>query len=277
MTLYPTGYGTRRVTLDELFRIHHIGRMHPEYTRRLRAWLEAQNGRIGIGGSWRATGSQPDRPGFAPEGKSFHQTQRFVSGLEAFCAVDLVAVNPGGVHRSPRWDEVMRPDTAEARRWGLHCNVTSEPWHMQPIEIRGWQSWVNAGRREPVAGYPLPAPAPAPAPSPAPASSTYTVVRGDSWWTIAQRNPAPGRTIPQRIAELQRLNPQITTLRPGQTLRLGAAPAPTSAPAATYTIQRGDTWWGLASKLLGSGLKFRELQKANPGVSMHPGNKLRVP
>lgn len=167
--MYPTGYGSTLVSIDDLFRHHHLDKMHPEYARRLRAWLIAQNGRIGIGGSWRAT--QPPKPGFAPEGKSFHQSQTFASGRVAFCAVDLVHVNPGKVHRSPRWEEVPRKGSAEAKLWGLHCNVTkpSEPWHIQPIEIDGYGGWVKGGRREPAANYPIQGVAPAPAPTPGPA------------------------------------------------------------------------------------------------------------
>jgi hypothetical protein len=183
MTLYPTGYGTRLVTLDELFRSHHLDRMHPEFARRLRRWLESQNGRIGIGGSWRATGTQPDKPGFAPEGKSFHQDQRFASGLVAFCAVDLVAVEPGKAHRSPRWSEVPESGSAGARVWGLHCNVRSEPWHMQPIEVGGYATWVRNGRPDPVAGYALPA-APAPTPETNPLAEIAAAISAAKATTI---------------------------------------------------------------------------------------------
>ena len=57
------------------------------------------------------------------------------------------------VHRAPTWAE-----TADAPEWGLHTFIMNppEPWHLQPIEIRGWQTWVNLGRKDPVAGIPLP-------------------------------------------------------------------------------------------------------------------------
>jgi hypothetical protein len=153
---YPHGYGRTLLGIDELFARHHVDKMHPEFARRLRAWLVAQGGQVGIGGSWRATGTQPDRPGFAPEGRSFHQYQTFNSGLVAFCAVDLVARNGSGVHRAPHWAEVPARGSDDAKRWGVHCNIASESWHMQPTEINGWLSWVNSGSRDPVSGYPLP-------------------------------------------------------------------------------------------------------------------------
>jgi hypothetical protein len=158
-TLYPIGYQQTVVPMVELRRIHEP-KMHPEYARRLFAWLESKGGIFGIGGGWRLT--QPDRAGFAPDGRSFHQTQTFASGFQGYCAVDLVVINAGQPHRAPIWPEVPAQGSAQALRWGVHCNVGtpgvlgSEPWHMQPVEIDGYDSWVNAGRRDPVAGYRLP-------------------------------------------------------------------------------------------------------------------------
>jgi hypothetical protein len=160
MTLYPDGYGRAEVTLEQMV-AKHGAKMHPEYRRRLMAWLVSRGGRMGIGGGWRST--QPDKPGFAPDGKSFHQDQRFASGFVGYAAVDLVVRNPGQVHRSPTWAEC-----ADAPEWGLHTFIKSppEPWHMQCIEMRGWQSWVDAGRRDP-GHFPLPGePVPPPPPKP---------------------------------------------------------------------------------------------------------------
>ncbi len=53
------------------------------------------------------------------------------------------------------------------------------------------------------------------------------------------------------------------------------APTPVVTPQ-THTVQRGDTWWGLSARYLGAGRRYRELQKMNPGKSMHPGVVLRV-
>lgn len=158
MTVYPVGYGRELVTMDELRR-RHEPRMHPEYARRLFAYLEAKDGLLGIGGGWRST--QPAKPGFAPEGKSFHQDQRFASGFVGYAAVDLVARNGGSVHRAPTWDEC-----ADAPQWFLHTFITGEPWHMQCIEMRGWQTWVNGGRKDPIAGVRLPSDPLPPPPDP---------------------------------------------------------------------------------------------------------------
>lgn len=48
-------------------------------------------------------------------------------------------------------------------------------------------------------------------------------------------------------------------------------PAVTSTPAPTtgqtYTIQRGDTAWGLAKRFYGDGKQFHRIFDANPGLS----------
>lgn len=155
--LYPTGYGSTMVTMERLRAIYEP-RCHPEFARRGFAWVEAQQGRIGIGSGRRIV--QPTKPGFAPAGKSFHQDQTFASGIVAYSAWDLVAVNPGLVHRAPTWGEVPPQGSAWALAAKVHCNVNGEPWHMQCIEMDGYDSWVRAGRLDPVSTAPPPPPPP---------------------------------------------------------------------------------------------------------------------
>jgi hypothetical protein len=120
--------------------------LHPEFHRRLFAWIESMDGLIGCGQTYRAV--QPSKPGFAPPGMSFHEKQRFASGLNVVSAVDLVARawpgNPNQAHRSPTWEE-----SGTAPNYGVYTFVKGEPWHMQCVEMRGYQTWVNAGRPDP--------------------------------------------------------------------------------------------------------------------------------
>lgn len=162
--LVPFGYSNRYVTLgwlEEWLLVHH----HPEYVRRLLAWLHFKGGAVGVGGGWRAGGAQPDRPGFAPEGKSFHQDQAYDDGFVGACAVDTVfrdGPDAGDAHDGIAWSEVPQQGSAEAAIWGVHANVGSpslpggESWHIQPVEIDGWATWWNSGRPAPRAGYPIP-------------------------------------------------------------------------------------------------------------------------
>lgn len=156
-TLYPIFYGTRMVdfeTLEATFK----PKMHPEAWRRAAAFIKHHNGLFGIGGGWRPVGGQPDKPGFAKEGESFHQSQQFPSG-KYYAAFDMVCVNPGGTHRAPAWNEVPVQGSVNAVIFGFHMNVDQgakpESWHGQPIELDGWRSWVNAGRPDIQADYPI--------------------------------------------------------------------------------------------------------------------------
>lgn len=181
----PCGYAERYKTLREV-EADLLEHYHPEYVRRVLAWFHHKGGTIGPGGLWRAGGAQPDKPGFAPEGRSFHQDQPYADGFVGACAIDLVA--PDGPdanlsHDGVSWAMTIPQGSEEAERWGLHCNVgfppTGEPWHLQPIEIDGWSTWWHNGRPAPQAGYPIPPehdpyrvevvePAPPPAPAPEP-------------------------------------------------------------------------------------------------------------
>lgn len=46
-----------------------------------------------------------------------------------------------------------------------------------------------------------------------------------------------------------------------------------------YTVQRGDTLWGIAKKLLGDGNRFREIQKENglTDTVIREGMVLKIP
>lgn len=158
MTLYPYGYSNEMVTIEVLENRLRQKSILPEFDRRLVNWIKSKNGLIGIGSGWRAKNS--DTSPASAANKSFHQDQQFNTGFVGYSAVDLVAVNPGTIHRAPQWSEVPDQGTSEAATWGVHCNVPGEPWHMQCIEQDGFDTWVNQGRPEPMRNYPIPGTSP---------------------------------------------------------------------------------------------------------------------
>lgn len=171
-TLYPWGYQRAFVSLARLKELARFDLMEHETAERAEAWLVSRNGEVGIGGAVRFV--QPDRPGFAPDGESFHQIQTFVDGGKAFAALDVVVRNGADVHRAPRWNEVPQQGTkhADITDYGVHANVNGEPWHIQPIEIDGHATWVKNGRPRPNGNFPIknvtPTPPPTPTPAPTP-------------------------------------------------------------------------------------------------------------
>ena len=153
--LYPWGYQRALVTMTRLKQLARWDLLEPEMGQRFEAWLKSRGGQIGVGGAVRFT--QPDKDGFAPDGQSFHQLQRFHSGVDRYCAFDIVVRNGANVHRAPRWTEVPKQGSGhvDIKNYGVHANVDGEPWHIQPIEIDGWRTWVNNGRPHPNGNFPI--------------------------------------------------------------------------------------------------------------------------
>ncbi len=131
-----------------------------------------------------------------------------------------------------------------------------------------------------------------PKPAPEVASvGTYTVVRGDSLWTVAKKH---GLT----VAELAKLNSMSTgvALRPGQKLFIpgkpgsasadkpkdvAAAPAPAATKpvngeSVTHIVATGESLGTIARKY---GVKVGDIASANnlSGPTIRPGQKLIIP
>jgi spore coat assembly protein SafA len=122
-------------------------------------------------------------------------------------------------------------------------------------------------------------PAPAPQPgngggeaAPPTAAGNYTVKRGDTLSAIAQHHGVS-------LSSLVAANPQISNpnlIHPGQQIHLPGSAQ--SAPASSYTVQRGDSLSAIAQQ---NGVSLSSLIAANPQISnpnlIYPGQEVRIP
>ena len=138
-------------------------------------------------------------------------------------------------------------------------------------------------------GQKLTIPALEPAVAGAPPTSgnrSYTVKKGDSLYAIARKELNDGN----RWKEIERLNKVSNAeLRIGQVLVLPeSANSTTSTPSGdaptasgkTHTVTKGESLAGISTKYFGTTAKWREIAKANPGVTpdnLKIGQKLVIP
>lgn len=157
---------------------------------------------------------------------------------------------------------------------------------MQPSAPAG-PGATNAG--DPTAWKTAPEPA-APTPS---AFKEYTIQSGDTLEAIARAELGSGQKWNSIVAANPGLNPK--QLKVGQKIRIPAGGQAASTPATetmksadtgnTYTVQKGDTLFGIARKLYGSGsdAEVRRIVDANGGIlksketPLKPGMKLAIP
>ncbi len=219
------GYGnwSRLISWDDFVDRHINGSIEPEFSRRLQAALWYANTVmyqetgliIGVGSGGPRSFNNPVS-GASRANRSFHQLQQFWDGKQYWMAADLVVwQGDGKANRSPRWSEVEF-----FKDFALHAfigentdtNRDDEPWHIQTVEVRGWQAWVNRGRQ-----YPIP-------------NRAFTYGPDQTTpgvWPI--KNPAPdpvqpphGKTIPQKATtNIMKALPVLDITNPGPTVKDG--------------------------------------------------------
>lgn len=128
-------------------------------------------------------------------------------------------------------------------------------------------------------------------------NGVYTVKPRDTWWGIAAKYLGSGA----KMNELATYNGKTTKtmLHPGDTIKIpgkytGSNTTVTKPSnntnnskvtgwdkdAGTYTVQKGDGWWKIAAKTMGSGIKMHTLAKYN-GMTiltmLHPNDVIKIP
>jgi LysM repeat protein len=116
----------------------------------------------------------------------------------------------------------------------------------------------------------------------------YTVKRGDSWWGMATKFLGSS----SKRFELAEFNGKTinTMIHPGDKIKIPGKynGNTTSKPESDYTkqdytlytVNRGDSWWGIAAKEMGSGLKMYKLAAYNgKNIThmLHPKDVLKIP
>lgn len=118
----------------------------------------------------------------------------------------------------------------------------------------------------------------------------YTVKRGDSWWGMATKFLGSS----SRRFELAEFNGKTinTMIHPGDKIKIPGKYTESTTNTTTsgtnnsnkeytlYTVKRGDSWWRIAAREMGSGLKMSKLAAYNGkniATMIHPGDVLKIP
>ena len=125
---------------------------------------------------------------------------------------------------------------------------------------------------------------------------TAVLVGSGAWFVGSMQGQDAGRAV--ATGEIAAIDAQVSQLQGLLASAEAQAPAPPApsveAPAevpglvlqsgdpvsvvVSYTVRDGDSWWRIAQRQYGEGSRFRELQAANPGITLlEPGLELKVP
>ncbi|HEV2059551.1 MAG TPA: LysM peptidoglycan-binding domain-containing protein [Solirubrobacteraceae bacterium] len=102
--------------------------------------------------------------------------------------------------------------------------------------------------------------------------ASYTVRKGDSYGSIA-------RKIGIKVDDLERLNPYVnpSTIRPGQRLKLRAAPPKVKKRGPIFhKVRKGDTFGSIAFRWGRTVPRLKELNPKLKETALQPGDRLRL-
>ena len=240
--LYPDGYAPgkpygRMATIDEVFARSSVKILNPEYKKRWKALMIAGEGKLGIGGAGRTTEQQ----------LNLFLSRHNKVGSGGCCKYEgqRYQLKSGHAHAAPPDQSFHEPivdggcaavDAVGDLKWAaLHCEAYglaqaswgNELWHFQFYEFpNSVSSWRRSGSPSPQA-WKLPGGS-TPPPKP-PTGATYTVVAGDSWYSIASK---VGCT-PEALVAANPPKTMSTVIHPGDVLNVPASatkPPPAKPP-----------------------------------------------
>lgn len=111
----------------------------------------------------------------------------------------------------------------------------------------------------------------APNPVPTPGTGTYTVKKGDTLSSIAAQYGTSWQTL-QAMNQL----PDPNKIYPGQVLKVPGGGNSNTAPDTTYTVQKGDTLYGIATKYGTSWQHLADINGLDNPNLIYPGQVLKI-
>jgi membrane-bound lytic murein transglycosylase D len=151
-----------------------------------------------------------------------------------------------------------------AQRYGTTVSVIKKANHLSGTTIRAGHHLLI-----PVSATANNTP-PAPAALATKTTNTYKVKSGDTWWDIAREHDIPVTTLTAWNHASAK-----TVLRPGQELVIHVAEN-NERKSINYTIQHGDSLWGISRKFNVSVAQVREWNGLNERSLLQPGQNLTL-
>ena len=168
-----------------------------------------------------------------------------------------------------------QPRRATARLESVDIQRTTGVLSNDPVGQRTSQGYVSSVKRNEAARRNTAIPSRPVAPKRE--FNKVVVEEGDSLWRLAERHLGSGIAY-KRIIEANKGLTENTVLSAGLVLKipLGVAKKSVTTAAApavarsgrSYQIQDGDSLWRIASDQLGDGMRWKEIESANPGVNL---------
>lgn len=183
--------------------------------------------------------------GWSADGKGFADPLKFIEAmnLAADAKKDIEKPTPESAKTNPIPKHENKPAARKPASPGKTAS-TSKPTAKKPVVEKPEPKVVK------------------PATSPTP--KTHKVVRGDSYWSIAEKYKLD-------FEKLQKLNSN-KPLRPGELVRLDPGKVDTE-PKRMYTVKAGDSYWKIGKQF---NVDYRKIQRLNSNKPLVPGDIINL-
>lgn len=191
---------------------------------------------------------------------------------KTFCSMVQEAGYKTGIYANKNyWDNVLLADRlTDYPVWLAHWGITEPSMPCLMWQYTSDGEIAGSSERTDINEYYGELPGTEEPEEAEPAGDTYTVQAGDCLSVIAQ-------SLGVDMGELAEINgiENVNLIYPGQVLTIPGASMPAEN---AYTVQSGDTLWGIAERIYGNGSRYTELAEKN-GIEdpalIYPGQVIR--